>query len=68
MPSSLSVRGRAWHMLGARTQVEARAFYMASLRRQLGVQVVREMAHHRLRRLPWIGVPRSAMDRRRALA
>ena len=57
---------RDWRCLGARTQSEARAFYIATLRRQLGVHVVREMARHRLHRLPWIGVPRSVVTRRGA--
>ena len=61
------VTKRDWHALGARCQTEARAFYIATLRRQLGVHTVREMARHRLRRLPLIGVPRSAVIRRREM-
>ena len=52
--------------------MEARAFFIARLRRTLGVVVGREMARHRLRRVPFIGVPRAAVrahiaarDRRR---
>ena len=54
-----------WARMGARTQAEARAFFMASYRRRMGVAVVREMARHRLRRVPLIGVPRAAVVTRR---
>ena len=56
---------KEWRRWGARTQAEARSFFIASLRRQLGVHVVREMARHRLRRVPYIGVERAVLERRR---
>ena len=46
---------RQWRALGARTVSEARAFYMASFRRRMGVAAVREMARYRIRRVPFIG-------------
>ena len=58
---------REWKRLGARSYAEARAFYISSLRRQMGIAVAREMARHRLRRVPMIGVPREVLLRRRAL-
>ena len=54
-----------WRRWGARSQAEARSFFVASLRRQLGVHAVREMARHRLRRVPYIGVERAVLQRRR---
>ena len=39
---------------------------MASLRRRVGVYAAREFARHRLRRIPLVGVPRGALDARRA--
>ena len=53
-----------WRRWGARSMAEARAFFIASLRRQLGVCVVREFARHRLDRVAYIGVPRAALERR----
>ena len=43
---------------------EARAFFIARLRRSLSVVIAREMARHRLRRIPFIGVPRAAIRAR----
>ena len=43
---------------------EARAFFIARLRRSLSVVIAREMARHRLRRIPLIGVPRAAIRAR----
>ena len=43
--------------MGARSATEARAFFIARLRRSLPVVIAREMARHRLRRIPFIGVP-----------
>jgi hypothetical protein len=50
---------------GARTQEEARSFIVSSLRRRLGLVICREFARHRIRRVPYIGVPRGAVVERR---
>ena len=50
--------------MGARNEAEARAFVLSRLRRRVGLVVVREMARHRLRRLPYIGVPRHIVEER----
>ena len=52
---------RRWRLMGARSATEARAFFIARLRRSLSVVIAREMARHRLRRIPFIGVPRAAI-------
>ena len=52
---------RQWRGFGSRTQAEARGFFIQRLRRRLGLIVGREMARHRLRRIPFIGVPRAAV-------
>ena len=52
---------RKWRGMGARSQNEAYAFFVAANRRALGVSVVREFARHRLRRLGFIGVPIALM-------
>ena len=52
---------RRWRLMGARSATEARAFFMARLRRSLSVVIAREMARHRLRRIPFIGVPWAAI-------
>ena len=56
--------GHQWKDMGARTQEEARSFIMSSLRKRLGLVVCREMARHRIRRVPYIGVPRAVVERR----
>ena len=49
--------------MGARSAGEARGFVVlvASLRRRVGLMAAREMARHRLRRMGYIGVPRTAL-------
>ena len=44
-----------WARMGARTESEARAFFLQSFRRRIGVGVVREFARHRLLRAPMVG-------------
>ena len=58
---------RRWRLMGARSMTEARAFFIARLRRSLSVVIGREMARHRLRRIPLIGVPRAAIRARQPL-
>ena len=53
--------GRTW---ARAAQEEARSFIMSSLRKRLGLVVCREMARHRIRRVPYIGVPRAVVERR----
>ena len=56
-------RARAhWRRYGARSEAEAYSFFVASLRRMLGVFVARELARHRLRRLPFVGMTRATFD------
>ena len=55
---------RQWGDMGARTQEEARSFIVSSLRRRLGLVICREFARHRIRRVPYIGVPRAVVERR----
>ena len=47
---------------GARTEAEARSFFTAATRRRVGVFVLREFVRHRLRRIPYVGVPYSQMQ------
>jgi len=55
---------RQWRDMGARTQEEARSFIVSSLRRRLGLVICREFARHRIRRVPYIGVPRAIVEQR----
>ena len=55
---------RQWRDMGARTQEEARSFIVSSLRRRLGLVICREFARHRIRRVPYIGVPRAVLEQR----
>ena len=51
-----------WRLLGARSQGEVHGFYVAQLRRRIGVTAVREFARHRLRRAAYVGVPRAVVE------
>ena len=55
-----------WRRWGARSMAEARAFFIASLRRQLGVCVVREFARHRCTRPSSLRRPSPPIDCARA--
>ena len=50
--------------MGARSEAEARSWWIGYCRRRIGVAVARAMARHRLRRVPFIGVPRPVLDAR----
>ena len=62
--SATRLARRHWRSMGARTESEARSFYVARLRRRMGVAAVREFARHRLRRVPYVGVPRAVVEQR----
>ena len=53
-----------WRSLGARTAQEAYGIYLSRFRRSMSMLVAREMARHRLRRVPFIGVSRTALRQR----
>ena len=55
---------RDWRARGARSMQEARAVFIALYRRRLGCFVAREMARHRLRRLPFVGATRAQVRAR----
>ena len=57
-----SLANKNWRALGARSAQEARGFVMAAVKRRLGLMLAREMARHRLRRVPAIGVPNAAPE------
>ena len=57
---------RVWRRWGGRTEAEVRSCIVAQVRRSLGVFVARELARHRLHRIPLVGVSRDALDARRA--
>ena len=53
-----------WRVFGARTRDEAYSYWLQRYRRDMGMAVVREMARHRLRRVPFIGVQRRFVEER----
>ena len=53
-----------WQLAGARSEQEARSWWVGHCRRRIGVAAVRAMARHRIRRVPYIGVPRAVLDER----
>lgn len=64
-----TLASRRWSLMGARTQAEARAFFLQHLTRRFGLTAAREMARHRLHRVQYVGVPRAVVeDRMRAAA
>ena len=46
---------------GARTQTEARAYFISTVRRELGITFVIAMARHRLQREPFVGMSPAAV-------
>ena len=52
-----------WAPAGARSIGEYRAYLISSYRRRVGLTVAQAFARHRLARVPYIGVPRSAVER-----
>ena len=50
---------RRWRAMGARTETEARGFFIAQVRRRMGLRIAIEMARHRLHRVRYIGLTRA---------
>ena len=62
---SVTARLRAqsqWRRFGARSESEAYSFFVAATRRRVGIFVLREFVRHRLRRIPYVGVPREQLQ------
>ena len=55
---------RTWRLAGSRSEAEARSFWASSCRRRVGCAVTRAFARYRLKRLPFVGVPRAVLDER----
>ena len=55
---------RNWQEYGSRSEAECYSFIITAYRRQIGVYAAREMARHRLVRIPYIGIPHAALGRR----
>ena len=53
-----------WRLSGARSEAEARSWWVGTCRRRIGVATARAMARHRIRRVPFIGVPRAVLEER----
>ena len=50
-----------WRLAGARTEKEARGWWVGSCRRRIGVAVARAFARHRINRIAFIGVSRAVV-------
>ena len=59
-----AIADRRWRRLGARSAAEVRSWVVAAMRRRLGLHVAREMARHRLSRLPYVGATHAAVRAR----
>ena len=55
---------KRWAAMGAHTQAEAKSYFASSLRRQLALATVRELARHRLNRVDFVGMPRAVVEAR----
>ena len=53
-----ALAGQRWRLMGARTQMEAHAYFAGTIRRELGLTFVIAMARHRLQREPFVGMSR----------
>ena len=53
-----------WRQAGARTEAEARSYWVGMCRRRIGVAATRAMALHRIRRSVFVGVARAVLDDR----
>ena len=49
---------QTWRGFGAHTEEEAYGYWVQQFRRLMGVTIVREFARLRIRRVPFLGVPR----------
>ena len=56
-----ALAGQRWRLMGARTQTEARAYFISTVRRELGITFVIAMARHRLQREPFVGMSPAAV-------
>ena len=54
-----------WRLMGARSEAEARAYFLTTVRRELSVRIWTAMVRHRLERLVYAGVPHEAVRRMR---
>ena len=60
--AAAGIARRTWRLAGARSFEEMRGYTMQQVRRRFGVACGIAMARHRLRRVPFIGVPRGTVD------
>ena len=60
--SAQGIADKQWRVLGARSAKEARGFVTSAIKRRVGLFTAREMARHRLHRVPLIGVPNAALS------
>ena len=60
-----ALAGQRWRLMGARTQTEARAYFISTVRREAprarGITFVIAMARHRLQREPFVGMSPAAV-------
>ena len=64
--SAQGIADKQWRVLGARSAKEARGFVTSAIKRRVGLFTAREshreIARHRLHRVPLIGVPNAALS------
>ena len=59
-----AIARKRWRLMGARSEAEARSYWVGICRRRIGIAVARAMARFRIRRAPFLGVPRAVLDER----
>ena len=60
--SAQGIADKQWRVLGAPSAKEVRGFVTSAITRRLQLFTAREMARHRLHRVPLIGVPNAALS------
>ena len=54
-----ALAAQRWRLMGARSPSEARAYFVSTVRREMGLAFVIAMARHRLQREPFVGMTRA---------
>ena len=60
-----ALAAKQWRTMGARSEMEARSFFMDTLRKELSIKIWSAIGRHRLNRLDFIGISRADVQRMR---
>ena len=60
-----ALAAKRWRTMGARSEMEARGFFMDTLRKELSIKIWTAIGRHRLNRLDFVGISRAEVQRMR---